>query len=179
MVWSRVVTGPSRRARVRDDRGTVALEFALVLPILLMLLLGVTTTGLVYSDKLSIANAAREGARFGAAVDVTAGATAWADSVQSRVRQAYYNSASSLTTAQVCVVLENSTGTVLATPTSQGSCGTTPTSPTGMTTGTCVVKVWVQKPATINLGVATLPSFTISARSVAYYGRAVLACPGS
>jgi Flp pilus assembly protein TadG len=166
--------------RKTAERGAVAVEFALVLPMLVMLLLGMVSTGITYSDHLAISNAAREGGRFGAAVDYSTGATAWADSVQSRVLQTYANGSSTLTAAQVCVQLESSTGSVLATPTTQGSsCGTAPSSPTGLQTGTCVVKVWVRKPAKINLGVFDLPSFNISARSVSYYGRAVSSCPGS
>ena len=52
-----------RPRRVRDESGAVAVEFALILPILVMLLLGVTTAGLTYSDHLAITNAAREGGR--------------------------------------------------------------------------------------------------------------------
>jgi Flp pilus assembly protein TadG len=165
---------------VRAERGAVAVEFALIVPMLIMLLMGVTTTGLTYSDHLAISNGAREGSRFGAALDYSTGGSAWADAVQSRVVQVYANGSSTLSSSQVCVQLETSTGTVLAVPTAQGTdCGTTPTSPTSMTTGTCVVKVWVRKPASINLVIFSLPTFTISSKSVAYYGRAVSACPGS
>lgn len=48
------------------------MEFALVLPVFLMLLLGMMTGGLAYSRKLSVAQAAREGARFGATLPITA-----------------------------------------------------------------------------------------------------------
>jgi Flp pilus assembly protein TadG len=182
----RASRGPVTRAvgtrlRRATERGAVAVEFAIVLPLLVMLLLGVTTTGLTYSDHLAISNAAREGSRFGAAVAfVQATPSTWANSVQTRVQQAYYNSGSSLAGSQVCVELVDNSGTVLAVPTTQGtSCGTGPASPTGMTSGTCVVKVWIQKPGSINLGVFALPAFNISARSVAYYGRAVTGCAGS
>lgn len=48
------------------------MEFALVLPVFMMLLLGMFTGGLTYSRKLSIAQAAREGARYGATLPITA-----------------------------------------------------------------------------------------------------------
>ena len=66
--------GPLRAARGsgRDERGAALVEFALVLPVFLMLLLGMMTGGLAYSRKLSVAQAAREGARFGATLPVTA-----------------------------------------------------------------------------------------------------------
>ncbi len=43
-----------------------------MLPVFLMLLLGMMTGGLAYSRKLSIAQATREGARFGATLPITA-----------------------------------------------------------------------------------------------------------
>ena len=64
--------GPLRASR--SESGAALVEFALVLPVFLMLLLGMMTGGLAYSRKLSVAQAAREGARFGATLPVT-GAT--------------------------------------------------------------------------------------------------------
>jgi Flp pilus assembly protein TadG len=46
-------------------------EFALVLPVFMLLLLGMLTGGLAYSRKLSVAQAAREGARYGATQPIT------------------------------------------------------------------------------------------------------------
>lgn len=168
---------PLRPRRVRGESGAVAVEFALILPILVMLLLGVTTTGMVYSDHLAITNAAREGGRFGSAVDYNTNATQWADNVQTRVQQAYYNSASALTTSQVCVLLVSSTST-LATPTTQGSTcsGNVPGNPSSMPSGSCLVKVWVRKPGKIDLGVFSIPSFNIGATSVTFYGRVTGSC---
>lgn len=59
------------------------MEFALVLPVFMMLLLGMFTGGLTYSRKLSIAQAAREGARYGATLPITASLSrdAWLDAV--------------------------------------------------------------------------------------------------
>lgn len=59
------------RASGRES-GAALVEFALVLPVFLMLLLGMMTGGLAYSRKLSVAQAAREGARFGATLPITA-----------------------------------------------------------------------------------------------------------
>jgi Flp pilus assembly protein TadG len=166
--------------RVRDESGAVAVEFALILPILVMLLLGVTTTGMVYSDHLAITNAAREGGRFGSAVNYNTNATQWADNVQTRVQQAYYNAGSTLTTSQICVQLVNpaATPSVVATPTNQGTTcsGNVPGNPTPTPSGSCLVKVWVKKPARINLGVFAIPSFNIAATSVSFYGRVTGSC---
>lgn len=168
------------RARRRDERGVSAVEFALVLPLLVMLLFGVTTAGLAYNDNLSISNAVREGARLGAALDYSANPTAWANSVQQRVQQVYFNAGSSLSLSQICVELDaapGSTNTMTglpAVPTTQGStCGTAPTLPTNMAPNSCAVRVWVQKPAKISLIVFPDYNFNIGAQSVAYYGRSV------
>lgn len=62
----------ARPRRRHDDAGASLVEFALVLPVFMMLILGMFTGGLAYSRKLSIAQAAREGARYGATLPITA-----------------------------------------------------------------------------------------------------------
>lgn len=54
------------------DAGASLVEFALVLPVFMMLLLGMMTGGLAYNRKLSVSAAAREGARYGATLPITA-----------------------------------------------------------------------------------------------------------
>ena len=51
----------------RDQRGVTLLETAIVLPMLLMLAIGVAEVGFLVIDQMAVANAAREGARVGAA----------------------------------------------------------------------------------------------------------------
>lgn len=53
---------------VQGDDGASALEFALILPILLVLIMGMVEFGWVYQAELAVTHAAREGARM-AAVD--------------------------------------------------------------------------------------------------------------
>lgn len=48
---------------MKRDRGAAMIELALILPILIMLLVGIISFGRAYSAQLSIAGAAREGAR--------------------------------------------------------------------------------------------------------------------
>jgi hypothetical protein len=166
-----------------------ALEFALVLPLLVTLLLGVTTMGLAYSDHLSVTNAVRESARLGAGVDFVTSTTgpnpcplcsptAWGDAVQSRVQQAYFNSGSSISTSQICArLVDYNGGTDLAHPSTQGTaCGTEPSVPSGLTSGTCVVKVWVRKPERVVLGILPDINFNVSAQSVSIYGRNTGVC---
>lgn len=50
----------------RDESGANAVEFALVLPILLVLLFGIITGGMLYNQLLTLNQTAREGARFAA-----------------------------------------------------------------------------------------------------------------
>jgi Flp pilus assembly protein TadG len=50
----------------RGEDGAAAVEFALVVPILLAILFGIVTFGFLFAQNLAISNAARQGARFGA-----------------------------------------------------------------------------------------------------------------
>jgi Flp pilus assembly protein TadG len=54
-----------RRGAHRGQSGAVAVEFALVLPILLVLLFGIIEFGLIMYDKALLTNASREAARAG------------------------------------------------------------------------------------------------------------------
>jgi len=53
-----------KSADVRADRGAAAVEFALVLPILLLLVFGIVDYGRAYNAKVTLTHAAREGARM-------------------------------------------------------------------------------------------------------------------
>jgi Flp pilus assembly pilin Flp len=168
------------RRRRRTETGAAAVEFALVVPFLAMMILGLVTTAFTYSDHLSITNAVREGARYGASsvYSQTSPAitpTQWQSSVQQRVHDVYFNAGSDIVTSSVCVQLVSSAGTVL-TPAVAPGCGTPPASPSGMATGSCVVKVWVHKPAHIVLVIAPTLNFNIGAESVSYYGRTAGSC---
>ena len=49
-----------KRLRSRTDRGAAAVEFALILPVLLILVLGIVEFGRAYNVQISLGNAARE-----------------------------------------------------------------------------------------------------------------------
>jgi len=49
---------------VRDERGAAMVEFALILPVFMMLVLGTFSGGTAYYRNITIASAAREGARY-------------------------------------------------------------------------------------------------------------------
>lgn len=54
----------SRARHVRGDRGAAAVEFALVLPLLLLLIVGMVQFGRVYSMQIQLTGAANDGARY-------------------------------------------------------------------------------------------------------------------
>lgn len=51
-------------SRSRDDRGAAAVEFALVVPILLLVVFGIVNLGVVMAQQISLNNGARQAARF-------------------------------------------------------------------------------------------------------------------
>lgn len=51
------------RVREGSERGAVAVEFAILAPILIMLLMGIMEFGRAYNAQVSLTNAAREGVR--------------------------------------------------------------------------------------------------------------------
>jgi len=96
---------PSRR-----ERGAALVETALVLPILMALLLGVTTMGSAYFQKISLVDAVREGARYGASLEddaASGGLATWRLNVKNRVVEL---SGGQLTAADVCVDLVTPSG---------------------------------------------------------------------
>src|SRR5262249_17407438 len=72
------------RSRAGGEAGSAIVEFALVLPVLLILILGILTGGLSLSRGLSLSSASREATRFGATYPTTVGISTWLDGVASR-----------------------------------------------------------------------------------------------
>lgn len=50
----------------KSERGAAAVEFAILLPVLILLIIGLIEFGLLYHDYLAVTHAAREGARMAA-----------------------------------------------------------------------------------------------------------------
>jgi len=74
--------GCGRLGSVTDDeQGAQLVEFALILPVLLVLLLGIITGGIAFSRSISVDNAARESARYGATLPVDGDMNAWLNDV--------------------------------------------------------------------------------------------------
>src|SRR5690606_12170139 len=51
-----------------SERGAALVEFALVLPLLAMLVVGLFSSAMLYDGRMQLTHAAREGARYGASV---------------------------------------------------------------------------------------------------------------
>ena len=58
------------RTIIKDQNGASAVEFALIMPLLFLLLFGIIEFGLLFYNKHIITNAAREGARYGIVVRI-------------------------------------------------------------------------------------------------------------
>jgi Flp pilus assembly protein TadG len=85
------------RAKLQQTNGQAFVEFALVLPLLVMLLMGIVQFGLAFHNYLAITDATRVGARA-AAVKRTAGACAAATTaIQNTVSAKQWSTISSIT----------------------------------------------------------------------------------
>ena len=133
------------------ERGAALVEMALILPVLMALLLGITSGGASYNKKVALTDSVRAASRFGATLGDT---TNLGSLVAQRLQQV---AATELTTADVCVELvrKGSPDTVVNrwyTSASSSACpatfGSAPATPT-MTAGFCVVKVWAKKDSTL------------------------------
>lgn len=169
------------------ERGAVAVEFALVLPILVMLLLGVTTAGIAFNQALAMTNGVREGSRFGASTMVATTSPphtttlweTWADQVVARTRHTMSDGSSSEVT--VCVQVWKNGNTVPAAPTavlstprcspgSQGLAGGPAPTPPQIGAANCVIAVWGVRTLKINALLIELnPS--VRRESIARYER--------
>lgn len=150
------------RCRPGDGRGAVLVEFALVLPLFLALALGIFTGGNAYSRHITVVEAVREGARYGASLPLGTGATAmatWEDSVRSRVISAANGD---LALSDVCVKL------VL--PAGGSDCGVPDPAGAAVELSVHVVKVSAQTTATIELFFFKVDR-TLGGRQAARYER--------
>lgn len=102
-----------RTAWRSSERGAVLVEFAILLPIVLMLTFGMITAGLEFNRKLSISNSAREGSRYGATlpVDNFGDVNAWLDDVAAvTIGSAGGDLADGVAGRRVCVALIGDAG---------------------------------------------------------------------
>jgi Flp pilus assembly protein TadG len=148
-----------------DQRGAALAEVALVVPLAMALLLGIFTGGSAYFKKISLVDAARDGARFGASLQVPAGGLGpWRQAVKDRVAQL---SGGQVTASDVCAELVVPTNTNMA-------CGVA--DPAGASTDpnaatpASIVKVGVSKETKLEFMFFTMTP-TLSAKIAARYER--------
>lgn len=92
------------RSRHRScEDGASAVEFALVLPVLILLLVGIAQFGITFSQWLAIEHAAREGARWGS-LGYIDGNIATADTVRNKVWAAAPGLSPRLSNEQIGVI---------------------------------------------------------------------------
>lgn len=107
------------RRRTTED-GAAAVEFALVVPLFVMLVFGVIAFAIVFAQQLSLGNAARQTARYGVVAHRTC-----TDIVQ-EVRDSATSIAMKSTDVTVKVGVGTSRATALATPTCTGDSAVVP-----------------------------------------------------
>jgi Flp pilus assembly protein TadG len=153
----------------------------MVLPILVIIVLGIVTGGLSYSNAIGVQNAVREGARFGATGDVAQ--LTWTSDVIARVRATQFDDGTTAADSgtSVCVQLFKAPSTVTKWECSIGAddgplitapatASDEPAVPANLSTGACVVRVLAARKFKINGGLTSW-SGTIVRGSTAMYER--------
>jgi hypothetical protein len=78
--------------KLRSIRGQAIIEFALMLPLLLIIVLGIIEFGVLFYDKAVVTNASREGARAGMAFQTDSAGDYWSEAdMRTKVRQTVNN----------------------------------------------------------------------------------------
>ncbi len=110
---ARARAAPLRRW-LADDRGAAVVEFAIVVPILLVLVMGIIDFGRMLAVAASLAAAVRDGARQGATASDLTNSTQLAE-VRARVVRAFQPfGGAALTTGAVTVTLDASQNVVVS-----------------------------------------------------------------
>jgi Flp pilus assembly protein TadG len=149
-----------------DERGASLVEFALVAPLLVMMLLGIFTGGQAYFQKISVTDSVREGARYGATLraDFDDLPNTWETKVRDRVAA---QSGGELAPGNVCAKLVRAEADA-----APWSCGVAnPDGATGY-----LVKVSASKGAKVEWLVGST-NVTLRGNTVARYERSPLADP--
>jgi Flp pilus assembly protein TadG len=180
-----IAAAVQRRARggSRGSRGSAAVEFALIVSLLVLLLVGTVSIGITYSRGIALTDGVREGARFGATAD--ASAATWAQDVITQERGAQVDDASKPTA--VCVQLWKVTatppapaGSAVASSCDQGTFGSPalstsdasfPAVPSSVPVGTCVVRILAARKYRVSLPPFSSVSGVMKRGTVARYER--------
>lgn len=161
----------SRRAvsRGRGERGAAAVEFALVLPLLLTILFGSITAGISYSNSIGLQNAVREGSRFGA---TTVAGGSWGSDVTTRTGQLQFDDPGA--ESAICAQLVEAPATVKQThcigdETIQDQLLADPPAVPTAAAGACMVQVWAGRPYSIVTAIVPSVDGVMVRKSVALY----------
>jgi Flp pilus assembly protein TadG len=101
---------PIRRRVCNEERGAALVEFALVLPLLLVVIAGIVDFGFAFQRSEILANAAREGARLGSLQGFTGTV------IEDRVRE-YVRSGVGITSTSVLdTVMPSGTSVIVSNP---------------------------------------------------------------
>ena len=176
-----------RAARRRDQRGASAVEFALVMPLVVALLFACLSFGFIFFHNISLDDSVRAGARFGAtAVSPSDLPVNWpAQTVWQRTTD---HSRDTLIPPagepnRVCVamiragvVIKSYPASLPATPSSASSCALSnaPLTPTGTAATECLVKVWAARPDSVLAPPLYVSTIMLHRGSVARYERPCL-----
>ena len=111
--------------RGRGERGTSLVEFAIIFPIFMIIVLGMFSGGVAYNRQIAIRNAAREGARYGATVPRLTAFTSgtWASNVREVVQE---RSEQELALNDICVALVTGSPAVAVSTNHTTAGGTSP-----------------------------------------------------
>jgi Flp pilus assembly protein TadG len=153
----------TRRGR-RGDRGAALIEFAIIAPLVFMLLLGLFSGGILLNQRNSMTNAVREGARMGATLPASG---TWGNTVEGRVLDL---AAGDLKASQVCVQLLQapSTTPVQNDSTCSGALAADQPSLAGVPAGDCVAVVWSSKTGKLE-AVVFSRNITMETHSISKY----------
>jgi hypothetical protein len=152
----------------------VLVEFALTLPLLMIILLGMFTGGLAWNQKLAVTNGVREGSRFGATLPVansvcgsgSGSVDCWLSQVADVTQSASENElGSSVSSRSVCVTYISTTTTRSLTRTSSGDSYSTGSTCFSDGRTDARVQVTASRTATIEFMVFTMTP-TLASQSV-------------
>jgi len=167
----------------RDEDGANAVEFALLLPILVVLLFGILFGGILLNQHLSVTQAAREGARFGATLAVVDSDEDgepdpdWFADVRSRTLRGS-TGAHTAGSDIICVWFVTAGGTVIEDTVGNVNppCGSDPPGEPPTDDDGDRVVVFVQQPAVLELVLYSFDT-TLSSRAVARHEGGIAEAP--
>ena len=151
----------------KEDSGASAVEFALLLPLLVVLIFGILFGGLLLNQQLSVTQSAREGARFAATLPIDGAApdSTWFDLVRDR---AVRGSAGTLSVDEtICIWFIPAVGAVIPDSGNAGlGCPTNAPGDVGGSDDGDRVVVFAEQPAVLELVIYSFDT-AVRARAVA------------